>query len=170
MKIKKFLKSKKGFTLIELLLVIGIISILMGIAIIAINPAAQFAKANNARRWGDVSAIANAISLKIVEDKGLWGLSGNCEDLLAINDGAKKALAADPAPDDPAIVDICDCIVPSYLGSVPLDPSTGVAPTALPCTGYDTKYEISRNAAGRITISATAQAEGGTTPVISVTR
>ena len=161
--------NKKGFTLIELLIVIGIIAVLMAIAVVAINPGRQFAKANNARRWGDVSAIANAISLKIIEEKGLWIPSGDCEDLLAWT-GADVALADDPTDDD-AIVDICDCLTPAYLGSFPLDPTTSTAPAALPCTGYDSGYEISRNAAGRVTISAPlSQDEGSGAPTISVTR
>src|SRR5438034_4007365 len=54
-------KSEKGFTLIELLVVIGILAILMGIVLIAINPAAQFAQANNTNRTNSVGQILNAI-------------------------------------------------------------------------------------------------------------
>lgn len=144
-----------GFTLIELLIVIGIIAVLMAIAIVAINPARQFAKANDAKRWGDVSAIANAISIKIVDEKGGWNVTGNCENLLAFT-STDIALAWDGTGADATAFDICDCLVPDYLGSMPLDPSDGVTPDTLPCgaASYDTGYEISRNAAGRITISA----------------
>ncbi|MDQ5951176.1 MAG: hypothetical protein QG639_453, partial [Patescibacteria group bacterium] len=41
------LRSKHGFTLIELLVVIGILAVLLAITLVAINPARQFAQANN---------------------------------------------------------------------------------------------------------------------------
>lgn len=177
MKIKKFFRFHKGFTLIELLIVIGIIAILMAIAIVAINPGRQFAKANNAKRWGDVSAIANAISLKIVEERGGWATSLNCEDLSVWTGGPEALAYDDPGSGaDDANVDICDCIVPDYLGSMPVDPTTGVEPTTRPCsatgeTGYDTGYKISRVTEGRITISAPdADDEGTGAPTISVSR
>lgn len=155
----KIMKKKRGFTLIELLIVIGIIAVLMAIAIVAINPGRQFAKANDAKRWGDVSAFASAITIKIVEEKGGWTTTGNCEDLLAFT-GTDIALAWDGTGADATAFDICDCLIPDYLGSLPLDPSVGVVPETLPCgnsgdtTFYDTGYKISRNSAGRITISA----------------
>jgi len=166
----KIFNKKKGFTLIELLIVIGIIAILMAIAIVAINPARQFAKANNARRWGDVSAIADAISIRVIDEKGGWTIAAGCEALPT--DGAIKSLAADPAPDDPTVVDLCGCLIDEYLGAIPLDPTTSTAPTTPPCTGYDTGYEITGTTAGRIKISApTIDDEGtGTPPEISVTR
>ncbi|MFC1630217.1 prepilin-type N-terminal cleavage/methylation domain-containing protein [Patescibacteria group bacterium] len=173
---------KKGFTLIELLIVIGIIAILMAIAIIAINPGRQFAKANNAKRWADVGAIANAISLKIVEERGDWGVSGNCEDLLSLTDGVTYPLAFDDG--DPTVdeVDICDCLVPYYFGSMPLDPDPtgGLPPNETPpcsvigdSSYYDTGYTISRGSEGRIKITAPLadDADGDGSPdIISVSR
>jgi len=165
------MKKRKGFTLIELLIVIGIIAVLMSIAIVAINPGRQFAKANNARRWGDVSAIVDAISIRVIEEKGNWNPPAGCEVLPT--DGVAHPLAYDgPGAGDDANVDICSCIVTEYIGTMPLDPTDGTAPTAPPCTGYDTGYEITGTTTGRIKISApTIQEEGPGTPTeISVTR
>ena len=145
------MRKKEGFTLIELLIVIGIIAVLMAIAIVAINPGKQFAKANNAKRWGDVAAVADAISIRTIEYKGSWPTGAGCE---ALPTSGPYPLAYDDPADgnDPAIVDICDCIVDEYLGSMPKDPTVTAA---INCgAAYDTGYEITGTAAGRIKISA----------------
>jgi len=61
--ILSFLPKKRGFTLIELLVVIGILALLLAITLIAINPAKQFAQANDTKRSSDVNAILNAVDL-----------------------------------------------------------------------------------------------------------
>ncbi len=60
MKPAKLKNLQKGFTLIELLVVIGILAILLAIVLIAINPARQFAQANDTKRESDVHTILNA--------------------------------------------------------------------------------------------------------------
>jgi len=154
------MRKKEGFTLIELLIVIGIIAVLMSIAIVAINPGRQFAKANNAKRWGDANAIASAISMNIIENKGIF--TGTCETTIP---AGPTIIADDVAKTDATKTDICTCIVDSYLGSMPYDPTTtGASYTA--CDDYNTGYTISKSAAGRITIKAPdCQTEGGSCPV-----
>src|SRR5260221_2862136 len=61
---------QKGFTLIELLVVIGILAILLAIVLIAINPARQFAQANNTKRQSDVNSILNAVNQYMADNKG----------------------------------------------------------------------------------------------------
>src|SRR3954471_22183018 len=73
---KKNIKKNQGFTLIEILVVIGIIAILAAIVIIAINPARQFAQANNTQRTSDVSQILNAIGQNIADNKGTFTCTG----------------------------------------------------------------------------------------------
>src|SRR5712664_2281981 len=62
--------NEKGFTLIELLVVIGILAVLMGIVLVAINPNRQFKQANDAKRANDVRQILNAIGAYTADSKG----------------------------------------------------------------------------------------------------
>jgi len=170
------MRERKGFTLIELLIVIGIIAVLMAIAIVAINPGKQFAKANNAKRWGDVSAVVDATAFRVIEAKGNWdtfdGANPICEALPT--NGTWYPIAFDDQTDatDNDNVDICDCIVDEYLGVLPIDPTDGDFGGC--GSAYDTGYEIKGTLAGRITIRAkpaNIQDEGtGTPTAIEVTR
>lgn len=155
-------RLNKGFTLIELLVVIGILGILLAIVLIAINPAAQFAQAQNTARTNDVNTILNAVHQYAADKRG---------NLTALG------LTATPTEiSDAAGGDICALLVPDYVSLFPVDPdvNNGVALTEADCEPadtYTTGYEISQDTGGRITVSAIApEAVRGTTPVISVTR
>jgi len=158
------LKLQKGFTLIELLVVIGILGILLAIVLIAINPAAQFAQANNTARTNDVNTMLNAIHQYAADHKGILPPS---------------AAAAYPVAPEAAVeisklgVDICAATSPDYVSLLPTDPDSATNGVAVAdCTSsYATGYFIVKDASGRITISAPlAEPVRGTTPVISVTR
>ena len=58
----KKINLKSGFTLLEILLVVGIISILAGIVIVAVNPVKQLNAVRNAQRMSDMKQINSAIS------------------------------------------------------------------------------------------------------------
>jgi len=153
-------KKYSGFTLIELLVVIGILGILLAIVLIAINPARQFAQANNTARRSDVNTLLNAIHQYAADNKGLlptgMPAKGAAAVLLEGTDGA----------------DICAAISPTYVAQLPTDPALNVAAVS-DCTvkTYNTGYTVSVDTSGRVTVAApSAEAIGGTTPVISVTR
>ena len=133
-----------GFTLIEILLAIGILAILATAAIIAINPARQFAQARNTQRWNDIHAIMNAVYQYSVGHKGLLP-----PEVVGITDLTEICL-----PD----ASTCNGIigVPSltteaaYLTALPVDPS---CPDV--CNdAYSTGYFISTTVDGRVFIQA----------------
>src|SRR6266571_6663055 len=109
---------RRGFTLIELLVVIGILAVLLAITLIAINPARQFAQANNTKRSSDVSAILNAIHQYAADNNG------------TLPAGLTAAACTSAAPcylsNDAAVatkVDICSSLVSQYIAALPGDPT-----------------------------------------------
>lgn len=148
-------KRQKGFTLIEILLVLGIIAILAGIVLVAINPSRQFKQARDSQRVSNINAILNAIGQNIADHKGVFVCAG----------------VATALPESPGEIitssggfDLKPCIVPVYMAQIPLDP--GVVQGG---SGYDTGYTVSRDATtDRITISAVSEIDPATP--LSVTR
>jgi len=150
--------SQKGFTLLELLIVMALIAILVGIVLAALNPARQFANARNSTRYAHLNAIVNAISAEAVEHNGSFTCAAG-----TVPSSAK--IMAD-ATSEPTGYDIGACLVPSFLSQMPFDPSTtGAHYTST--SDYDTKYTISMDATGRITVAAPGAENSA---VISITR
>ncbi len=150
-------RLQKGFTLIELLVVIGILAVLLAIVLIAINPARQFAQANNTQRRSDVTAILNAIDQYAADNKGV------------LPTGVPAAGASAAISTAGTGATFCDSLVPTYIAALPKDPASG---TFTDCGTYTTAYSItvasgSAGSTPRITISAPGAELGA---VISVTR
>jgi len=154
--------NKKGFTLIELLIVIGIISILAGIVLVAVNPAQQFGKANDSERKSEIGTLLSAIYQYQTSPTARGALP---ECLLGVAPGAAAAIPeCDPdasgigvgnggfegavelgTPSSASTYDCSTTLVPSYLREIPIDPSSDFDATA---TGYwlcqDTTGVVSR--------------------------
>lgn len=143
-------RTPKGFTLIELLVVIGILAILLAIVLVAINPARQFAQANNTQRSSNVNSILNAVHQYAADNKG--------QSPAGIDTNVKTIMA--PVTDATTQVDLCAPVVPTYMADLPLDPVDGTeSPAASVCTDvgaeYNTGYTIVSSATdNRVTVAA----------------
>ncbi len=153
-------KNKKAFTLIEILVVIGVLTILLAIALVAINPARQFSQANDVQRRSDVNAILNAIQQFAADNKGTLpaGITTSAQ-TISSTVGAGN-------------IDLCADLVPTYIADLPIDPTAGAeSPANSICTDaaatYDTAYTVAKSLTGnRITVTAA----GEITTTITVTR
>ena len=155
MKLFKILKNQKGFTLIELLVVIGILAVLLAITLIAINPARQFAQANDTKRRNDVNTILNAVNQYMADNAGTVP-AGITETAQNVSDAG---------------ADICALLVSQYVAALPADPSLSGGAAITDCTvvGYDTGYTILQSATNsRITVAAPSVEITG--EIISITR
>jgi type IV pilus assembly protein PilA len=138
------MNAQKGFTLIEILIVIGIIALLAGIVLVAINPARQFAQARNTQRTAHVNSILNAIGQYMIDNRGSLGdLSSE------ITDSAQEISSAG--------ADLCDTLIPTYMPGLPTDPgapTNGKILESEDCgASYTTGYMVSL-VSGRVRICA----------------
>ena len=141
--------------MIEILVVMGMITILASVVLIAVNPSRQFAQARNSQRISNTNALLNAVGNRLAENRGIFTDSSVC---------------ATPIPSLPTTMgkggfNIRPCLVPLYLSELPVDPTSGTNTCkSATCAGasesYDTGYTIAQDpASGRITICAPGAAE-----------
>lgn len=158
---KMFSVRQRGFTLIEILIVIGIIAILAAVVIVAINPARQFAQANNSQRSSNVNTVLNAVHQYAIDKKGKLP-TGIPDPVQGPGEICGDATCA-------GLVDLSVLTAnQTYIADFPHDPLCDF-PNDTPgvCAAHGIGYKIVQSTNGRITVNAPA-AELGV--VISVTR
>ncbi len=126
--------KSRGFTLIELLIVIGIVVVLTGLVVVAINPGERLAEARDNRRQADVDTIYSIVEQYVLQNHGkLPGSDGNCFD----------------GKEDGENFDFHECgpyLAPIYVSEMPRDP--------LKDNGGETGYLVKRDSKGRIGVEA----------------
>jgi prepilin-type N-terminal cleavage/methylation domain-containing protein len=116
---------KGGFTLLEILLVVGIIAILAGIVIVAINPSKQLATVRNTQRKSDIKQVANAI-IQFYIDHSYYPASTtfSTTSLMTIcPTGASTSPAAGFNCAANNLLNLSE-LVPTYITAIPNDPGT----------------------------------------------
>ncbi len=154
LKLKQLTKRESGFTLLEVLLVVAIIAILAGIVIIAINPGKNLGDTRNSQRQADVTTILNGVYQYSLDNNGSLpsGITTTATEGCAT--GASSCTG---------LVDLTALTTSGkYLVSIPKDPQ---CPSG--CNANGIGYKISKDANGRITVTAPGAEQGKT---ITVTR
>jgi type II secretory pathway pseudopilin PulG len=111
--IKKRFKKEKAFTMIELLLIIGILAVLAGVVIVALNPGVQLAKARNSERIADISDIYKAVQEYYVDNNN-WPSSG------ALTTTLTEICDTNDLPS--GCIDLDILVTEGYLTEIPEDP------------------------------------------------
>jgi prepilin-type N-terminal cleavage/methylation domain-containing protein len=163
--------NSHGFTLLEILLVIGIIAILAGIVIVAINPSKQLAVVRNTERKSDLKQLYNAITQYYIDNSAFPPTISTTTLNEVCNTGSVASTTTALNGASCGTLANLSVLVPTYLTAIPTDP-TGTSsllsfiPTAYAATtATGTGYKVGVNTAKQVLISAPL-AELGVTVVV----
>src|SRR5947208_1384543 len=126
--------NKKGLTMVELVIVIALIGLLIGIGIVAMNPAGQLASSRNSKRQLDLETLMVAIRANIADQSAQTFL---CAAGALPTSTKRMATGA-------SNYNIAPCLVPTYIFALPFDAGTSSAHYASN-SDYDTGYNIVQN-------------------------
>lgn len=139
----KLLQRSGGFTLLEILLVVGIIALLAGVVIIAINPARQLATVRNTERKSDLKEVHSAMQQFYI-DHSYYPASSSLSTLSEICNTGTASTSVTGQCDN--LTDL-SALVPDYLVAIPADPNV--------TTADGTGYQILENPSRHLILIAT---------------
>jgi prepilin-type N-terminal cleavage/methylation domain-containing protein len=143
--------TTKAFTLLEILLVVGIIAILAGIVIVAVNPSKQIATVRDAQRRSDIKQLQSAVTQYYISNfEYPTGITADATEICATGEA--------PSPSGLPCTDLIDLsvLVPTYLPSIPVDPQGAIVASYFPWIKQayaavgGTGYKIAKNASNNI--------------------
>ena len=151
--------NKQGFTLIELIIVIAIIALLAAATFVAVDPAKRIGKSQDAQRWQDITAIADAYYKFVVDNTGNY--------VTSTTDGVTYYIAHTPnnGDTDPDTcpgtstlltlpLDLHGLSTSSYIGDIPDDPAG--------TDNSSTDYYFYKDASGAVVVGACNKYSGET--------
>lgn len=158
MKIKKI--NTKGFTLLEILLVVGIISILAGIVIIAINPNKQLGTTRDLQRKQAIGEINKALVQYYIDNGEYPTYADNLDTTLKeiCNTGTTESTdnISECTNNDDDLINLTQ-LVPDYLSSIPVDPAGSLSSLFIQtvyAAGNGTGYKVAKNSNNNIYVEA----------------
>jgi len=117
---------------------------------VALDPIKRFQEARDSQRWSDVTAAAGAITVDQVDNGGTFvaSVAALTDDLFYVigTDATGCNTTCTAQTTQVACADLTALVTEGYLGSVPMDPSTG--------TAANTDYYMQKSAAGTIAVGA----------------
>lgn len=153
------MKNAKGFTLLELLIAIGVMAILAGLVLVAVNPAQQFGKANDAERKSEAKAVLSAMlqfqtspSARGALPRCLTGAVPAAADIpecdtdssgIGVGNGGFEGALELGTPGSATVYDCTTLLIPFYLREMPIDPDAANSAT-------DTGYFVCQDTSGAV--------------------
>lgn len=151
-------KNSRGFTLLEILLVIGIVSVLAGIVIMAINPSRQLKVVRDTERKSDIAEINKAM-VQYYIDEGHYPNLAILSNLDVPTEICNTGNISPYTGDCGSLVNLSE-LVPIYLTSIPQDPN-------LDEDDPGTDYKIYINTPPRLYVEASSTELGDTDGFVS---
>ena len=115
------MKRNHGFTLLEILLVVGLIAILAGIVILALNPTKMFSQVRNAQRKANLTEINKAVYQYYIDNSRypatLTSIATEICNTGATSTGHSISCTG--------LIDL-SALVPTYMVAIPTDPSGAI--------------------------------------------
>ncbi len=134
------------FLISQSLAALPILASLLIVSLVALNPAKQFAKANNAKRASDVNALTNAVYQYYATNRAVMPAGLSTKEQEISSSGA----------------DLCHDLVPEFIANLPADPKAvkGTGSIKNCNEPYNTHYTIQLTPSNRVIITA-PEAEAG---------
>lgn len=153
------MSHKKGFTLLEILLVVGIIAVLAGIVIVAINPSKQLATVRDTQRKANLAEINKAIQQYYIDHSYFpTAIPSNLEEICDTGTATTSSGAYCTG-----LIDLYE-LVPTYLVAIPSDPRPVSLLEKLILTAYasthGTTYYVMKDTNNKIAMSAPSAENG----------